>query len=157
MEFMECVCKRRAIRGYKPDAIDGEVLAQLFEAVRLAPSGMNTQPYHFYCVTDALKRAEIAEKACHQEFVGTAPVIFAATCQKGRSFDTALAIENLLLAAAANGVGSCCIGWFDKEKVREILTVPEEMEIALLVTLGYADGQPEEKERKSVCELVTLV
>ena len=63
MEFMECVCKRRAIRGYKPDAIDGEVLAQLFEAVRLAPSGMNTQPYHFYCVTDALKRAEDSGKS----------------------------------------------------------------------------------------------
>lgn len=157
MEFMECVRARRSIRGYRPDALGEDILAQLFEAVSLAPSGMNTQAYRFYCVLDEKKRAEISEKACHQEFIGTAPVIIAATCEKGRSFDTALAIENLVLAAAANGIGSCCIGWFDKEKVREVLSVPAEMEIPLLVTLGYAQAQPEQKERKGVRELFSLV
>jgi nitroreductase len=109
MEFTEVISRRRAVRHYKNDPIPQEVMTRLYEALRLAPSGNNRQPYRFYFVTDAAKRREIVTKACHQKFILEAPVIMAATCERDDAFNVAIAVDHLILAAANEGLGTCWV------------------------------------------------
>jgi nitroreductase len=157
MNFTDVVQTRRAIRKYKKDGVSEEKLQKLYEAIRLAPSGNNHQPYKFIFVKDEAKRKEIASKACHQEFLYDAPVLMIACCEEGRSFDAAIAVENMVLAATNEGLGTCWVGWFERDVVSQILDMPEGMEPCILVPIGYADEVPEPKERKSIEELIAIV
>jgi nitroreductase len=157
VNFTDVIQTRRAIRKYKKDVVSEEKLQKLFEAIRLAPSGNNHQPYKFLFVKDETKRKEIVSKACHQEFLYDAPVLMIACCEKGRSFDAAIAVENMVLAATNEGLGTCWVGWFERDVVSQILAIPEGMEPCILVAIGYADEVPESKERKSIEELITVI
>lgn len=154
MEFSQVVFSRRAVRKYKTDSVPDDVLHRLFEAMNAAPSGNNHQPYRFIFVKQEEIRKKIASKACHQEFLFDAPVLVAACCEKDRAFDTAIAMEHLILAATNEGLGSCLIGWFEREVVRKILNVPDNYEIPILAAIGYADENPEAKPRKPISELI---
>lgn len=156
MEFSDVLKTRRAVRSYKKDPVPREKLNRLMEALQLAPSGNNREPYRFIFVLDPKKRERIASEACHQEFIKDAPVIMAACCEKGYSFDTAIAVDHMVLAATNVGLGTCWIGWFERDVVRRILNVPENMEIPILITIGYKDGESEPKPRKSIEELVGI-
>ncbi|HOB19445.1 MAG TPA: nitroreductase family protein, partial [Candidatus Atribacteria bacterium] len=105
---------------------------------------------------DPAKRERIAREACHQDFIKDAPVIMAACCEKGYSFDTAIAVDHMVLAATNEGLGTCWIGWFERDVVRRILNVPDNMEIPILVTIGYKAVEPEVKPRKPIEELVGI-
>ncbi len=155
MEFSRVILSRRAIRQYKKEHIPEEILKRLFEAINAAPSGNNHQPYKFIFVKKEDVLQKVASQACHQDFLFDAPVLVAACCEKGRSFDAAIAMENLVLAATNEGLGSCFIGWFEKDVVREILNVPNYYEIPILVALGYADENPVARERKPLKELIS--
>jgi len=157
MEFMDVISKRRAIRRYKPDPVPEEIMQKLYKAIQSAPSGNNRQPYRFIFVKDAAKRREIAEKACHQEFISEAPVLMVATCEKGRAFDVAIAVDHMILAATDAGLGTCWIGWFERDVMRKILDIPEDKEIPIMVTIGYADEKPPVKERKPISELIHVI
>lgn len=154
MEFTDVINQRRSNRAYKPDAIPEDILLRLQEALRVAPTGSNDQPFRFIFVTDADKRERITREACHQEFIGQAPIILAATCEPGRSFCTAIAVDHFILAAANEGLGTCWIGWFEREPVRKILNVDADKEIPILVTLGYAADSPDARPRKPLDELI---
>jgi nitroreductase len=156
MELSRVILSRRSIRQYKKDHIPDEVLKRLFEAINAAPSGNNHQPYKFIVIKQEEVRQKVVSQACHQEFLFDAPVLVAACCEKDRSFDTAIAMENLVLAATNEGLGSCYIGWFEKDIARKILNVPDHYEIPILVAIGYADENPEAKERKSLDELISF-
>jgi nitroreductase len=157
MDFMEVISKRRAIRKYKKDPIPDEKLEKLFQALRLAPSGNNRQPYKFIFVKDENTRHEIVRRACHQDFLYDAPVLMVACCEPGRAFDTAIAVDHMVLAATNEGLGTCWVGWFERDAVREILEIDSKMEIPILVPIGYADQRPEEKPRKPIEELVKVI
>ncbi|NLX69797.1 MAG: nitroreductase [Clostridiales bacterium] len=157
MDFMEVICKRRAIRKYKRDPIPEEKLEKLYKALSLAPSGNNRQPYKFMFVKDEQTRHEIVRRACHQDFLYDAPVIMVACCEAGRAFDTAIAVDHMVLAATNEGLGTCWVGWFERDAVREILEIDSDLEIPILVPIGYADENPEKKPRKSIRELVKVI
>ncbi|MCL6458811.1 MAG: nitroreductase family protein [Gorillibacterium sp.] len=156
MEFSEVISTRRAIRKYKKDHVSEEKLARIYEAIHAAPSGNNHQPYKFIFVKDAEQRLRIASEACHQEFLFEAPVLMVACCEKNRAFDVAIAVDHLVLAAINEGLSTCWVGWFEKDIVREILSIPEDIEIAILVSIGYGDENPPAKERKSIDELIRI-
>lgn len=156
MEFSKVISSRRAIRKYKKDPIPEEKLHRLFEALSAAPSGNNREPYKFIFVREKEQRAKIASQACHQEFLTEVPLLMVACCDKGKAFDTAIAVDHLVLAATNEGLGTCWIGWFEKEVVREILAIPETMEIPILISIGYADETPPVKPRKSLDELIAM-
>ncbi len=156
MEFSEVVFSRRSIRQYKKDSVPDEVLKRLFEAMSAAPSGNNHQPYKFIFIKKEEVRKKIASQACHQDFLFDAPVLVAACCEKDRAFDTAIAMEHLILAATNEGLGSCFIGWFEGDMVRKILTIPDAYEIPILAAIGYADESPAARERKPLEELISF-
>jgi len=156
MEFSQVISARRAIRKYKRDQVPEEKLVKLYEALRTAPSGNNRQPYRFIFVEDEAIRRRIVQEACHQQFLLDAPVLMFAVCEKGRAFDTAIAVDHMILAATDEGLGTCWVGWFERDAVRKILNIPEELEIPILVPIGYADEKPEARPRKSLDELISI-
>ncbi|WMJ87221.1 nitroreductase family protein [Anaerocolumna sp. MB42-C2] len=155
MDFTKVVLSRRAIRNYKTDPVPEEILQRLYEAMNAAPSGNNHQPYRFIFVRKDDIRKELALRACHQDFLLNAPILVAACCEKDRAFDTAIAMEHLILSATNEGLGSCLIGWFEREIVREILNIPHNHEIPILASIGYAAESPEAKPRKPLNELIS--
>lgn len=157
MELMETLRKRRSIRKYKPDSVPDKAVEMMREALRFAPTGQNKQAFMFYFVTDENKRFEIAEKACHQEFIKNAPLLIIAASEAGESFNTGIAMENVLLAATDKGLGSCFIGWFEKERVREILGISGNMEIPIMAAVGYSDELPAIKDKKRTDQISAII
>lgn len=164
MNVYEAIKRRRSIRSYQEKAVSQEVLTRILEVARMAPSGGNRQPWKFVVVTDKEMRKKLGEAANNQHFVGEAPVVIAAVGidpEKIRScgipadpVDVAIAIDHMTLAAVEEGLGTCWIGAFSQEKVREILRVPSSFKVIALLTLGYPADSPGAKVRKSLQEIV---
>lgn len=156
MEFTEVIAKRRSIRKYKSNPIPEAKLQKLYEALRMAPSGANRQEFNFIFVKDEEKRQRIATEAGHQGFIAEAPVLMIAVCNPGGEFNVAIAVDHMILAATNEGLGTCWVGWFEREPVKEILGIPESKEAAILVPIGFPDESPDARPRKSLDELIMV-
>ena len=177
MEMLEMIKGRRSIRKYKPMPVTEEDHNAVLEAARWAPSWRNTQCWQFIIVRDLELRIKLAETlpetnralpAIREE----APIVIVACAELGKSgysrdgemvtnkgdwwymFDTALAIQNMVLMAHSLELGTVHVGWFDAEKAAKILEVPETVVIVELIPLGYADEVPEVRRRKELSEIV---
>ena len=149
MDVLEAIRIRRSIRKYRSDAIAADVLDRMLEALRLAPSACNYQPWRFIVVRDAKMREALAHASRDQMFMAQAPVIIvgcgfpAKAYQKmggsGNSvdIDLAIALDHLMLAAAEAGLGTCWIGAFDEKAVKRVLDLPKEVKVVALTPLGY--------------------
>lgn len=163
MELFEAIKKRRSVRAYQERPVERKKLERVFEAARLAPSANNYQEWRFVVVTDRKKREALMEAANNQRFVGEAPVVIACCAETDRHvmrcgepcypIDVAIAIDHITLAAVALGLGTCWIGSFYPEKVREICNIPASIQVVELLTLGYPADRPEEKDRKPLSEI----
>ncbi|ACX52178.1 nitroreductase [Ammonifex degensii KC4] len=169
---LEVIKKRCSVRQYKEDPVPRELIEQILEAARWAPSAGNLQPWFFYVITDAGRRRCLAAAAWGQKFVGEAPVLIVVCAEpqrsaqhygeRGRSLyciqDTAAAIQNLLLAATAYGLGTCWVGAFDENQVRHCLGIPPERRPVAIVTLGYPQSWPEKRtSRRPLDEIVKFM
>lgn len=158
MDIFEAIKERRSIRRYRTDAVPQELLQQVLEAARVAPSAANRQAWKFVVVTDAATRQELVPACRSQQFVGQAPVVIAACAteagRKWNQVDLAIAIDHMTLAAHGLGLGTCWIGAFEEEAVRGILGIPEGVSAVVLLTLGYADGPGRPPSRKPLGEVV---
>ncbi len=163
MDLMQAVRARRSIRNFLDKSVEEEKLLAVLEAGRLAPSARNMQDWRFIVVRDSATRQRLAEAARDQQFVGQAPVVIAAcgtsdlvmTCgQPAYAIDVAIALDHMTLAAASLDLGTCWIGAFYEDKVKEILGVPQEIRVVALLPLGYPAEQPGPRPRKSLDEVV---
>ncbi len=156
MEFMDVIRTRRSIRRYKPDPVPDEVLNQILEAARLAPSGGHRQPWHFIVV----KEEETKRRLGVPSWAAEAPVIIVGCTDPEVSprwhiVDLSIAFEHIVLAAANFGLGTCWIGCLGAdENVKEVLGIPRHMKVVALTPLGYPDEVPGPKVRKSLSEIV---
>jgi len=156
MDLMEAIKKRYSCRSYKDRPIEAEKLSQILEAARLAPSARNFQEWRFIVVTDKSSRAELSAAAYNQSFVAEAPAVIVACSrmqhlmrcgQRAESIDVAIAIEHIVLAATSLGLGSCWVGSFYPDKVRQILHIPSHIPVIELLTIGYPADDPKEPKR----------
>ena len=163
MDLMQAVRARRSIRNFLDKSVEEEKLLAVLEAGRLAPSARNMQDWRFIVVRDAATRLRLAKAARDQRFVGQAPVVIAAcgtsdlvmTCsQPAYVIDVAIALDHMTLAAASLDLGTCWIGAFYEEKVKEILGVPQEIRVVALLPLGYPAEQPGPRARKTMDEII---
>ncbi len=159
MEFSELIYKRRSARSFTDRKITREQVELLLEAATRAPSARNMQSWHFYAVMNEEIKAKFKDVCA--EWATTAPVMFV-VCTDGEEIvskygdrakvfilqDTALAAENLLLAAADMGFNGCFMGAFDPAKCREILNIPEKYEIVALIPVGEPTGEILLRDRK---------
>ncbi len=153
MTLIEAIRKRYSCRSYQDRAVEQEKLEQIFEAGRQAPSAKNTQDWRFVVVTDKEKRRQVAECTNRPEVFCKAGVMIAACSNSddvmrcGQAIgpiDVAIALEHISLQATELGLGTCWIGSFETEKVRQVLDIPEGVAIIELMALGYpADGRRE--------------
>ena len=164
MEFKEVVRKRESVRSYLDKPIPDEKLMNVLEAGRLAPSSINRQDMKIIVVRDAKKREALAYAADNQHFVGEAPVVIVAvstnpegvmSCGVPRHpVDLAIAVDHMTLAAVDEGLGTCWIGAFSQEKVKNILGIPGKHKVATLFPLGFPKKERGVKSRKPLEEIV---
>jgi len=149
MNVMEAILIRRSVRAYDPRPIPAEVMQRMKDALRLAPSACNYQPWTFVLAAEAELKADLGKAARGQMFVADAPIIVIAVGYPDRAFksmggrgnsvdvDLAIAMDHLTLAAAADGLGTCWIGAFDESAVKRLIRAPEETKVVAMTPLGY--------------------
>ncbi len=168
---MQSIEKRRSIRKYLPDDISDDMMLELLESARLAPSGNNTQPWHFIVVKERRKREEIAKVSHNQSWMLTAPVFLVCIADasvriKDRNYkahenspevdlkkvirDTAIAVEHIVLSASDKGLGTCWVAWLEQKDIRPVLNIPDDKYVVCILTIGYPAERPESRPRKKL-------
>jgi nitroreductase len=164
MTVFEAISRRYSVRDYRPDPVPEEALNRLLEAARLAPSAGNRQEWQFVVVREEAKRAALCAAANNQAFIAQAPVVIVA-CAEAVShvmrcghpsyvIDVAIALEHISLQATEEGLGTCWVGAFSQEPVKEALGIPAEVQVVQLMSLGYPADQARPKSRKTMEEIV---
>ena len=175
MNFTEIAQNRQSCRSYDPTRpVEDEKLAAILASVRLAPSACNGQPYHLTVCRG--ETAKTVAAACMgmgmNKFATQAPILVVISEEtyvksaalgaklKGndyRSMDIGIAAAYLTAEAAAQGLGTCILGWRDDEKIRGICGLSQP--VRLVITLGYPkEGDPlRAKKRKEISRLVTYI
>ena len=142
---------RRSIRRFTPEPVAPGTVEELMRAAMAAPSAKDRQPWRFLVITDAAKRKAMAEQMPFAQFAVESPVVVILFgTPEGALFDQdiAAATENLLIAAAALGLGTCWCGVTDERRpaLHAITGIPAELRISAMVCLGHPG---EEKEPRS--------
>jgi nitroreductase len=165
LEFYELISKRYSVRAYKADPVEDEKLHSVLEATRLAPTAANRQPFKLLVLHTAGRETELG-KLYHRPWFIQAPLVIVACGLPSQgwvrgydgnnftSFDVAIAMDHLILAAASLGLGTCWIASFDVKVVRQILSLPDEVEPVVMTPLGYPADTPGPKTRKPLSDLV---
>ncbi|MDL2253083.1 nitroreductase family protein [Ruminococcaceae bacterium OttesenSCG-928-I18] len=175
-DFLQLCTRRQSCRNYDGRTVEHEKLEKVMEAARLTPSGCNGQPWSFVVVEDAKVLPEVvkcaqsmdnnpwADKAGAFIIVVEEPAVLMPQVRKlvdSQYFakgDMGAACYGITLQAEELGLGSCIIGIFDRAKLRELLAIPKESPIFIMIALGYpADDKVREKTRKDLSEIVRYV
>ena len=176
MKFLELIYKRQSDRKYIDKEVEKDKLERCLEAARLAPSASNSQPWTFIVINDPELKDKVARKTfgpakTFNNFVPQAPVIVAIVMEKPKIItelggrvkkkewpliDIGIAAEHFCLQAAEDGLGTCMLGWFDEQSIKQLLHIPESNTIPLLITLGYTpdDYKLRKKVRKKFEKVV---
>lgn len=145
MDVSEAIRLRKSVRAYDPRPVPEEALNEVLEAGRIAPSAMNYQPWHFIVVRDPEKRKALSDGR-YAKFLTQSPVVIVGLGDKKASpkwhvVDTTIALQQMVIAATAQGLGTCWIGSFYEDRVRAALDVPERYAVVAMLAVGY----PKEK------------
>ena len=172
MDFYDVIKNRRSVREYDPEKeIPDDVLKRILEAGRIAPSAGNRQPWKFLVV----KSEEIREKVCQsygRGWVRNAPVMLVAVGYRDRAWirpkdghnsievDLTIAMDHMILAAAAEGLGTCWIIAYDYDLLKSALNLKEDEFVSCITPLGYPPDTYEKREmpeRKSFDQVVEVI
>lgn len=138
---------RRAVRSYRPDPVPRDIIEDIVDCGRLAPSARNDQPWEFVVVTEQATREAIAAIAIYGKFIADAPVCVLAFARRTpwSVEDTSAAVENMLIAASAYGLSTCWIAGENApyaRQVGQICGVPESVRLIAMFPLGYSHDKP---------------
>lgn len=175
MTFQELVNQRQSVRKYQEKPVEREKMETILEAVHLAPSACNSQPWKIIVVDNPELKNEVAKSTFNKavsfnRFAVQAPVIAVLVIEKPKliaqiggslknqeypMYDIGIAAAHFCLQAAELGLGTCIIGWFDEKKIKTLLKIPEKKKIGLVITLGYPpdDYKLRKKIRKPLGEI----
>jgi len=170
MDLFEAIESRRSIRRFDP-AVDvpPETVERLLSAAILTENAGNRQPWHFYVVRDPGLREGLVAAAHGQGFISQAPVAIVVCAdaeqsgerygQRGRELyclqDTAAAVDHILLAAVALGLGSCWVGAFDESEAARVLDLPGNHRPVAILPIGKPTEAPGRRPRRPLGEVVT--
>lgn len=174
--MIEEIKTRRSIRKYTDRPVEDTKIMQILESARLAPSGSNTQPWHFIVVKSDLLRQKISEISHNQKWMFSAPLYIVCVadirCRIDENVDifidedspfeevkqiirdTSISITHLLLEANHIGLGTCFVAWYTQNEIRPILNIPSDKYVVGVITLGYPDETPNMRPRKSLEEII---
>lgn len=176
MDFLEFVSTRQSDRSFDQERpVEKEKIERILEAARLAPSACNAQPWHMVVVDDPQLRNKVADATSARalgmnHFTKQAPLhillveervnlssgIGGWVKQKDYAqMDLGILAAHITLAAHAEGLGSCILGWFNEPKMRELLSISENKRVWLDIVIGYSRQPLRSKKRKSLLEVVS--
>jgi nitroreductase len=173
-DLMNTIQQRRSIRRFQERDLPDDILTKLLEAARWAPSWANTQCWNFVVVRDNETKRKIQETVSPRnpssKAIVNAPVLLVVCGQLKRSgyyndqyptkfgdwfmYDLGLATQNLCLAAHDSGLGTVIVGLFEHDRVGEIIKLPPEHEVLVLIPVGYPDHDPSPPKRRELDEFV---
>ena len=175
MTFQELINHRQSVRRYQGKPVEREKIERIIEAVHIAPSACNSQPWKLIIVDqpdlkNEVAKATFSKTVAFNKFAVEAPVIAVLVIEKAKLiaqiggsiknqeypvYDIGIAAAHFCLQAEELGLGTCMIGWFDEKKIQQLLNIPEKRKIGLLITLGYPpeDYKLRKKIRKAVDEI----
>jgi nitroreductase len=175
-EFFELINKRQSCRKYSDKAVEKEKLVKCIEAARMAPSACNSQPWHFVVVNKKELSAKVAlclQDKIMNKFTSECSAFIVVVEESGnltsragalikqqdyRSIDIGIATEHICLAAAAQDLGTCILGWFDEKELKKLLNISKLKRIKLVVAIGYPkDDNIRNKVRKNINEISTFI
>jgi nitroreductase len=176
IEMLELIKHRQSDRGYISKSIENEKIERIIDAGRFAPSACNAQPWKFIVVDEENLKNKIADCTSSKvlgmnHFTKQAPIHIviveekanftsnAGSFIKNKQFpliDIGIAAEHICLQAAAEGLGSCMLGWFDEPKVKKLLNIPKSKRVPLIITIGYPASETREKRRKDKETIVSF-
>ena len=160
MSLVDLILKRRSVRRYAKKRVAKEVLSKVLEAGRQAPSADNVQPWHFIVLKDSSIREKMSRGRYNSFVKDSAFTIVGcgyvgdADGRRWSTIDTTIALQNMVIAAWVQGVGSCWIGDFQEEEAKKLLGIPEDWKIVALVSFGYPTDQPRERQKKPLEEII---
>jgi nitroreductase len=168
VDVFEAVKGRRSIRAFRRDDVSLQDVKKLIDAATWAPSAGNTQPWEFVIIRKPDSKKRIAAAAWEQSFIEEAPVVIVVCANENRSSqrygdrgrtlyclqDTAAAIQNIHLAAYSLGLGTCWVGAFKEEEVRQIVKVPQGIRPVSIIPVGYPARSASLRSRRPMNEVV---
>ena len=165
MSILEVLKKRRSIRKYQTKLVEKDKVLKVLEAARLGPSADNMQPCQFIVVTDEEVRERLRASYNAEWFVHAPVIIVCCASPKGSwrrkdgeeywKVDAAIAMQNLILAATEEGLGTCWITNFDEKAAKKALNIPKEIRVVAMTPLGYpAEEKALVTDRKPLDTLV---
>ncbi|MCS7122165.1 MAG: nitroreductase family protein [Archaeoglobaceae archaeon] len=159
-ECLKLLFERVSIRKFKSDDVSDEIVKTLLEAGNAAPSAGNLQARDFVVVRDPDRKLKLAKAALNQMFIAEAPVVIVVCAnypksmrvygERGKLYaeqDATAAVENILLAVTALGLGAVWIGAFSEGKVSEILNLPNYVRPIAMIPIGYPAEKPSKRSR----------
>lgn len=173
MDVIDAIRKRQSVRKYKSKSIDKNIISELIEAARLAPSGNNAQPWKFKIIVDKQEKQLLKENDIFkQDFVYTAPLIILC-CGDSSAYpqkkierglddvnelramrDLSIASQNLILRATELGLGTCYVGWMKKLEIKQLFNIPENYIAPYVITIGYSDEELIQVKKKKVEDIL---
>ncbi|MCK4910703.1 MAG: nitroreductase family protein [Thermodesulfovibrionales bacterium] len=199
MNVKEAIEKRASVRRFKPEPVPEELIQEMLEAARLAPSGCNAQPWRFKVVSDKRMRLELAKAAHRQNFIAKAPAVIVAcadisgyidrtvstmqdlgrigevadrivdiTCANADemrkmdmaqiapvvAFNVAIAVEHMVLRAVELGLGTCWVRLLDEPRVKEILSLDDNLHVVCLLAVGYPGMKPKQRGKLDMKDII---
>ncbi len=141
MEVFDAIMARKSVRAYDSKAVPDEVLMKVLEAGRQAPSASNRQPWFFLAVTDQEKRNALTGGP-YAKFLKESPLVIVGigdpqTSREWCVVDVTIALTQMVLAATNEGLGTCWIGSFYEDKVKEALGIPGKLKVVAMLAVGY--------------------
>jgi nitroreductase len=170
MDFYDVIKNRRSVRKYKPDPVPMDVIKRVLDAARLAPTWANLQGIRYVVITEKDQVAKVADAVGQKWLKKNAPMFIVAISDAKWSgnrpdpsgdlayfmLDVGIAFEHLVLAATAEGLGTCWIGIFDEEELKDVLGIKGSNRVVTLTPIGYPAESPGPRARKSLSEIAFL-
>ena len=159
MDIFEAMHTQRAIRRYTSDPVSNEEIAKIMKATTHAPSGGNSQPWHFIVIQNPETLRQIGNIASSGSFIGGAPLAIAVVMDHANrpELDAGRSLQQTELAAWSEGVGGCVAGIRGEEnsRVKELLGVPDDLELVIVMAFGYPTDAAKAggKRRKPLSEI----
>ncbi len=165
MTLDNIIATRRSVRHFKPDAIERDVLEQVLNAGRLAPSARNLQTWRFTVVLNKELMAQLQGASVVQPILQEVPAVIAVwstddrTMQCGQpaaTVDCSIALTHMMLKATELGLGTCWLGLFDADEAARVLDLPDDAQVVALMPIGYADPPKNPSPRKPLEEIIDI-
>jgi nitroreductase len=160
LDAIGCIKARRSVRNYENRPIAKDIIEDIIDCARLAPTAVNMQPWEFVVVTNSETKAKIAQAATYGKFIADSGACIVVCVERSSKFpleDCCAAVENILISAKAHSLGSCWVAGWKRPysgEISSLIGLPENIEIVALIAVGYPKSEPKSPPKRKLSEVL---